>query len=170
MSASDDGTYTSAFESEDDMPSKPSMLFGSALPYRLPIFNDYYVAPSEVTGEELLLDEAQIAAEATRASIADEDARKARHETEQLNKRKAEADRIDAEAKRTRGGEEDKQTALDTCIICLGTLVGKQRGALLPCGCARFHSDCARDLFIRCGRCPNRCSDKPLTGYVAIKL
>lgn len=62
------------------------------------------------------------------------------------------------------------EEASDTCFICLDTLKNvHQRGALIPCGCARFHVECARDTFVKCGRCPLKCGET-LSGYMVIKM
>ncbi len=66
-------------------------------------------------------------------------------------------------------GSRKKDSADNTCLICLDAIDDAPRGALLPCGCSRFHAECARATFVRCGKCPRKCPGE-LSGYVPLKM
>lgn len=54
------------------------------------------------------------------------------------------------------------------CPICLEPIVGSERGLLEPCMHARYHYECAMDLFVNHGKCCLHNPSGPITGVKKI--
>lgn len=54
------------------------------------------------------------------------------------------------------------------CPICLEPIVGSERGLLEPCMHARYHYECAMDLYVNHGKCCLHNPSGPITGVKKI--
>lgn len=55
----------------------------------------------------------------------------------------------------------------DDCLICLEPL-GAERGLLMPCKHARYHYECAMELYTRNGKCAHHSTDNKVDSVVKI--